>query len=209
VEMEVIGGWPFTVKSTYDKLLEVMLVEDRWHEEERKVFGSIWKSPAPLKVVVFSWKALQDRIPSKYNLGIRDVLPTETSVLCDGCGNSVETTMHILLHCDLAKGVWLQVMRWWNISLLIPPNLFIHWACWSSVESRKRLKKGLGQVWHTSIWVLWKARNDRIFNEGVVSEDSLVEEIQVWSWRWAMYRLHMPPCMFFEWSWNPRDCILR
>lgn len=45
----------FTVKSTYGKLVEVMLVEDRWHEEERKVFGSIWKSPAPLKVIVFSW----------------------------------------------------------------------------------------------------------------------------------------------------------
>jgi len=52
--------------------------------------------------------------------------------------------MHILLHSEVAMGVWSNVMRWWNISLLIPPNLFIHWACWNGVESRKRLKKGLG-----------------------------------------------------------------
>lgn len=162
-----------------------------------------------MKVIVFSWKALQDRIPSKFNLAGRNVWPADTSVLCEWCGSSVETAVHILLHCELAKEVWSKVIRWWNISLIIPPNLFIHWACWSGVETRKKIKKGLGLVWHTSIWILWKVRNNRIFNEGVESIDNLVDEIKVWSWRWAMYRFHMLPCMFFEWPWNPRDCILR
>lgn len=40
----------FSVKSTCDKLIGLMLAKDRWHKDEKRVFGSIWKSPASLKV---------------------------------------------------------------------------------------------------------------------------------------------------------------
>lgn len=127
--------------------------EDWWQEEEKWVFGCIWKSPAPLKMVVFSRKALLDRIPTKFNLRIRNVLPQEVSALCVLCDRELETAAHILLHCYLAWGVWSTVMMWWNFSFVMSPNLFTHWDCWSGVASRKRLKKGLSLVWHASIWV--------------------------------------------------------
>jgi len=31
---------------------------------EEGVFGNLWKSPTPLKVVAFSWSLLLDRIPT-------------------------------------------------------------------------------------------------------------------------------------------------
>lgn len=161
------------------------------------MFGTLWKSPVPLKVVVFSWKALLDRIPTKSNLALRNMLPPDMSVLCVWCGRVAETEVLIFLHCGLANGAWLNVMRWWNFNLVTPPNLFIHWACWSGVESRKRVKKGLWLVWHATIWVLWKGRNNRIFNDGVEFVDDLVEEIKVLSWRWAMSRLHMQTVYVF------------
>lgn len=98
------------------------------------------------------------------------------------------------------RSIFSCIVEWWNFNHVTPPSLFIHWACWSGVESRPRVKKGLWLVWHAMIWVLWKARNNRILNDGVEFVDDLVEEIKVLSWRWAMYRLHKQPCMFFEWS---------
>lgn len=52
-------------------------------------------------------------------------------------------------------------------------------------------------MWHATIWVLWKGRNNRIFNDGVEFVDDLVEEIKVLSWRWAMSRLHMQTVYVF------------
>jgi len=100
-------------------------------------------------------------------------------------------------------------MHWWNFSLVMPANLFVHWACWSGVESRKRLKKVLRLVWHATIWVLWKARNNRIFNNGIGCSEELSEELKVLLLRWAMHRFRMYPCLFYEWSWNPKECSLR
>lgn len=72
----------FSVKSSYVKLVGLVTVEDLWCEEEKKVFSQVWKSPAPLKVVAFSWKLLRNRIPTRVNLDLRNVLPPDVSTLC-------------------------------------------------------------------------------------------------------------------------------
>jgi len=51
-------------------------------------------------------------------------------------------------------------------------------------------------IWQATMWVIWKARNDRFFNNVVKGVEELVDEIQVLSWRWAMGRMDMPVCMF-------------
>ena len=162
-----------------------------------------------MKVVVFSWKALHNRIPTKDNLRIRNVLSPETSTICMWCGRVDESVVHLFLHCDLAMGVWWKVMRWWNFSFVTPLNLFVHWAVWNGVETRKKLKKVLRLVWHATVWVLWTARNNRIFNHEVRGTDDLVEEIKLLSWRWALHRLQLSPCLLYEWIWNPRECSIR
>ncbi|KEH34551.1 hypothetical protein MTR_3g063130 [Medicago truncatula] len=71
----------FSVKSSYGKLEGIVLTEDFWSETDKRVFRKIWKSPAPSRVVAFSWKLLYDRIPTKVNLAVRNVLPMEASRL--------------------------------------------------------------------------------------------------------------------------------
>jgi hypothetical protein len=66
------------------------------------------------------------------------------------------------------------------------------------------VRKGKGVVWLAAIWALWKARNDRVFNDVNVEVDVIVEEVKVLAWKWAMCRTAMPVCLFFEWCWNPR-----
>ncbi|RHN58112.1 hypothetical protein MtrunA17_Chr5g0447591 [Medicago truncatula] len=56
---------------------------------------------------------------------------------------------------------------------------------------------------------IWKVRNDRIFSNLVKEFGEIVDEIMVLSWNWAVTRLKSPPCLYYEWCRNPKECLLR
>jgi len=60
------------------------------------------ESDANKIVVVFSWKLLLDRIPTKRNLLIRNVANPAISTDCVWCEGVLETSSHLLLHCRVA-----------------------------------------------------------------------------------------------------------
>ena len=91
----------------------------------------------------------------------------------------------------------------------MPPNLFVLWECWSSGERNKWIRQGLRLIWHATIWVLWKARNDKIFNNRNPEVVDIVEDIKVLTWLWSLELSAMSPCMFYEWCWSPRECLMR
>ena len=39
-------------------------------------------------------------------------------------------------------------------NFITPPNLFLHFECWNSEVTSKRLKKGAWLIWHTTIWLI-------------------------------------------------------
>lgn len=163
------------------------------------MFHNLWKNPAPSKVVAFAWKALLNRVPTKANLALRNVLGPEESTLCPMCNGAEESSIHLFLLCQLAYKVWYKLMWWLDSYFIIPPNLFVHWECWSGRVSNKSLLKGLRLIWLTTLWVLWKARNDKIFNGVNHEADEIVEEIKVLSWKWMLHRMNAPVCLFYEW----------
>lgn len=132
----------FTVKSMYKKLEGLFILEDTWGDEDRRVFHQLWKSPAPSKVIAFSWKMLLDRIPTRTNLSRRNALPPEVPLNCVWRVGEREMTKHLFLHCSLARGVWLRLMHWVDIMFIMPNNLFTHWACWNAGSSNKKRPLG-------------------------------------------------------------------
>lgn len=58
-------------------------------------------------------------------------------------------------------------------------------------------------VWQATLWVIWKVRNNRIFNDVGSSADDIVDEVKMFSWRWALSRLKILTCLYYEWCWNP------
>lgn len=188
----------YSVKSAYLKLEGLVLREELWGVEEKRVFANMWKSKAPSKVVAFGWRMILNRIPTKDNLALRNVLPPEASTLCVMCNVKEESALHLFLHCDVAVLVWRTLMMWLNCSFLTPPNFFVHWECWSVGGNSKKVTKGFWLIWHTTIWVLWNRRNDKIFKGRNFDVEELVEEIKVLSWRWMLERLNNPSCLFYE-----------
>jgi len=87
----------------------------------------------------------------------------------------------------------------------------VHFECWNSEATSKRLKKGAWMIWHATIWTLWKERNERIFKEQRKEVEELVDEIKVvsWFWFWKLSKLRIASSLFYEWTWNPRECLNR
>lgn len=115
----------------------------------------------------------------------------------------------MFLHCGVAWKIWDELLIWLQGEFIMPPNLFIHWACWDGLATNRKVKKGLRLVWHAALWDMWKARNECIFNDGVIRGGELVEEIKVLSWQWSFPSLKILACLYYEWAWNPRDCFAR
>lgn len=86
------------------------------------------------------------------NLHVRNVLPSEAPLACVLCGNGVETSNHIFLHCSVASKVWMKVSNWLEFNFLIPPNLFIHCQCWNGWQRNKKVRRGLWLIWHAIVF---------------------------------------------------------
>jgi len=128
--------------------------------------------------------------------------------LCVLCNRMEESVLHLFLHCEVGA-IWLKIMWWLGRFFPLPHNLFVHWECWSEGERNKNVKKGMGIIWLATIWVIWKARNDKVFNDVNFEVDVIVEEVKVLAWKWVMYRMYILVCLFFEWCWNPQWCLRR
>jgi len=131
----------FTVRSCYRVLEELLLLQDGLSALEEEVFVNLWRSPAPSKVVPFSWMAMMDRIPTRANLRIRSVLPSGEPITCVLCGGGEETTSHLFLHCEAASQIWHKVLDWLGVNIITLHNLLAHFACWSGEVNPRHLKR--------------------------------------------------------------------
>jgi hypothetical protein len=199
----------FSVNSAYEAIMVLRVDSLNLSPYDLKIFSSIWESPAPSKVVVFSWQLLHDRLPTKVNPARRGVLGREVEVKCVWCNHDPEATNHLFLHCKVAHRVWIEIFKWLGVMIVMPPNMMILFDILSNSVNSKNLRRGVRLVWHTTVWALWLARNDVIFNGKVKEPLEIVEEIKVTSWRWSSDCLNIVPCLFYEWVWDPGACFGR
>jgi hypothetical protein len=199
----------FSVKSTYVLLANLLRPSDVLGGDLVEVFDHIWESSAPSKVIAFSWQLLYDRIPSRSNLDIRGIFSPEVSLECVGCVGRVEASPHLFLHCPKSMVVWYALFRWLGVVVVMPPSVAMLFEILRGVARNKSLRHGFMLIWHAAIWSIWKARNNAIFANKVVDPLDLVEEIKVVSWKWSLARLKLKPCLFYEWVWDPGECLLR
>lgn len=113
----------FSVKLAYSKWEAQKFTED-------KEFFAVWKNICPPKVEIFVWMAIQGCIASKSVLVRRGIIDNNLG-RCPFCK---ETQDHLLLLCDVASRVWSNVISWWNMVWVCPPNLKNLLAFWDSFK---------------------------------------------------------------------------
>jgi hypothetical protein len=169
----------------------------------------IWDSPAPSKVIAFSWQLLYDRIPTRINLEARGVLSLDVPWECLGCVGQVETSLHLFLYCPSTMLVWSKIFQWLGVSIIIPPSLVSLFDLLKGSARNAKNRRGYIMIWHATLWAIWKARNSAIFASGNFSPAMVIEDIKVSSWKWSLTRLKVVPYMYYEWIWDPGDCLMR
>jgi hypothetical protein len=105
--------------------------------------------------------------------------------------------------------VWRDIFTWLGVEVVNPPSLTILFEVLNVSARNSKIQKGFVLIWHASLWAIWKARNGAIFANGSFTPSEIVENIKVLSWKWSMSRLKLTPCLFYEWTSDPKDCLLR
>lgn len=198
----------FSAKSAYLQVIKLYRPTVVLNPSIQFAFNNIWKSAAPSKVIAFSWQLMLDRIPTRENLVYRG-LPRMDDLVCPLCNGGAETDVHLFLHCPVAGKLWYEIVWWIDQSLVLPANLSQSLVLLAGCGISKQGKKGMLLIWHAFVWVIWRTRNNRIFNNGVVDSGEMMELVMRLSWEWFIERMTKSPCMFYEWRWNPADCFSR
>jgi hypothetical protein len=84
--------------------------------------------------------------------------------MCCLCDQTIESGVHLFLHCNCAAQVWYKVMRWLSLRVILPPNLSMSFAMLMEYAKDKRKKAGLQLIWNAFMWTIWKVMNDGIYN---------------------------------------------
>jgi hypothetical protein len=158
-------------------------------------------------VCAFAWQVFLDRIPSRVNLALRGVIKPPESKACVFCQRSDESTTHLLLHCSFTSSVWYAVFSWLGVASILPPDLSTGFAVMADMGGSKRRKSALLLLWQVTIWVIWRFRNDRLFNNKDVSAIEVVDSIKQLAWRWYLGRIAKQPCLLYEWLQEPWYCM--
>ena len=97
----------FSLKSAYYVALSMINSsgsgECSYRDPRTPLWKQIWLLKIPPKIIIFSWKACVNALPTMSNLRKRGV---STDGLCSVCGLEDETILHALCSCNAVKEVW-------------------------------------------------------------------------------------------------------
>lgn len=109
------------------------------------VVSSLWHMDVLLKVVLFTWRLFWDRLPTKDNLFRRGVIDYNFMECVVGCG-SVESSAHLLLHCNCFGSVWHFIYRWLCISAVVPLYVQDHFIQFSYSGGTAKVRQSILQA---------------------------------------------------------------
>jgi hypothetical protein len=125
------------------------------HLPDTIMFKWIWKSRAVLKIKVFAWLLISDRLNTKDMLRRRHwtVSGDQFCVLCPS--HIVEDWLHLFFHCNFSVRIWNYLQVEWD-----PGDTFEE----IFLAARKKFDKPFfPEVVMLAAWNIWKQRNEAIF----------------------------------------------
>ncbi|KAM0005071.1 putative reverse transcriptase zinc-binding domain-containing protein [Helianthus debilis subsp. tardiflorus] len=134
------------------------------------------------------WRVVLNRIPTREALARRNItLPSKSCALCDLVEESAD---HLLITCQYAQQVWVATSLWTKIPLpryLLSVVELLEFAQQQQQTSSKK-KMAFYTIIATVCWLLWRTRNDQIFNNKHKHVQKIMGEIKALSFLWINSR---------------------
>jgi hypothetical protein len=200
----------FSVKSCYNFLL-VKYQPAVLDSEMLEVLKSLWKNDLPSKVLVFGWRLLLQRLPTRRALHHRGILHNQQALSCVFCSHHLEDCEHLFFDCSFIKGVWNLVFQWIGRSSSTGAGVMgiHHFSSFGILFRNPKCGRSKHLIWLTTTWCVWKLRNQVVFNGVVPSLSSLMEDIKTFSWLWFNGRIASNSCIsFFDWCQDPMSILI-
>jgi hypothetical protein len=138
-----VNGGVYMVSFNYLFLYNKFDSRPSLHNVPEEAFVQIWRSCAPLKVIVFSWQTLLRRLPTRANLVCRGNIPLREDVSCVCCMGLLETKSCILVSCPFGWAVWSKVHHWFGLSIVLSKSTSSLFVCFQPVSWKLLLEKML------------------------------------------------------------------
>ncbi|XP_022036785.1 uncharacterized protein LOC110939535 [Helianthus annuus] len=166
-----------------------------------------WLSWVPKKVSFFIWRTINGGIAVKTKLEKRGVRVEDTT--CVLCGFGCETIDHLIFSCVTTRALWWHVWVWLKIPNIGQADSIVdlleevH-----KLKGSKKWKRVICVVIFASIWIIWKSRNERIFERKQIRVECIIERIKEESFMWIKHRSSYASIDWERWrDFNIRDLI--
>ncbi|KAL8149999.1 hypothetical protein AgCh_006858 [Apium graveolens] len=153
----------YSVKSAYGSIRDDK--DSNQNADNSGFWRQLWNLKIPPKVKHFAWRAANGSLPTKDNLRLKKV---DVNTCCPVCQHDAETIIHILVHCSFADTCWRVAGL---VRITNEFHTFREWLQWVLKTYRR-------EEIHRAImicWMLWKSRNDLVWNQHSMEVFEVVE----------------------------------
>jgi len=148
-------------------------------------FNQIWNLLIPSKVKGLLWRVRHNRIQTKDNLRIRNVLQDGTSLNCVFCNLSMESAKHLLFECCFSHEHWQRCYVWLGKIKVSHAECKEHYSQHFRILRGAKARRVWGVMCVAVIWLLWNRRNYIIFNEARLDAEKALDSIKYQAWSWC------------------------
>ena len=129
------------------------------------VWNYLWALIVPPKVKIFLWRACTECIPTGSTLMSKHV---EIPEFCPLCNASIETPLHILVNCPVARGCWVQNELG---NVISHHGSFKEWLAEVIPQGYSEYRNRIAMIY----WGLWSNMNNLIWNKLKLTPIQIVE----------------------------------
>jgi hypothetical protein len=72
----------------------------------------LWRIDVPTKILVFGWRFIIDRLPTRSTLNLRGILLNPNGLSCVFYSQHVEDIGHLFFSCHFSTGIWCAISNW-------------------------------------------------------------------------------------------------
>nr|GEX90982.1 RNA-directed DNA polymerase, eukaryota [Tanacetum cinerariifolium] len=182
----VSDRWSWTFHGLGDFLVKSAREEINKHVLVVSPSQNRWSKVLPIKLNVFSWRVMPDRLPTRSILHNRGI--NITCILCPNCGAAIENRNHLFFGCSMSVDLARLIGRWWNIHITIfdDPSSWDFWLNGMnlSIMQRRILEGTFISMW----WHIRKFKNLTLFSSKKPRKDRIFDDIVSHTYFWLSNR---------------------
>ncbi|RYR28078.1 hypothetical protein Ahy_B01g052183 [Arachis hypogaea] len=181
--------------------------------ETRHTFDNIWRGIVPPRVEMMGWFLILGKLNTMKRLAQINVVGAN-EVTCALCGLDDEDIDHLFIHCNYVSQLLYKAMVMGGITWVKPKGVRSFFESWCEQEVVRVGRRRWINYWFAMVWVIWRIRNQFIFERKDISWENAWEFImhQLKEWETLNKKRKKEQSTIVQWATNSRvnalvECI--